>query len=344
MKRIATTAVVIAILFVMSCSIAEAQDVHRLAMGARSLSLDDVAELESTIEQSPEDTTARTKLLGYYFSAQYKRPDAIKPLRKHVLWFIEHKPDSKVLDTPYGQLDAIKDAEGYALAKGAWLGQIEKNPDSVAMLGNAAKFFTQHDRDLAIDSLKKAHALDLKNPDWLEQLGHVHSLGMHTNSLAAKKRAAKTALEYYEKALSLSDPRASHTLSYTAKTALVAEETAKARGYAKQMLKLGDSSWNAGNNIHHGNLVLGQLALNGGEIEEAKAFLLAAGKTPGSPQLNSFGPNMTLALDLLAEGERDVVLEYFDLCSKFWQRGELDTWTKDVKAGRTPNFGANLRY
>jgi hypothetical protein len=62
--------------------------------------------------------------------------------------------------------------------------------------------------------------------------------------------------------------------------------------------------------------------------------------------MNSFGPNMSLAKDLLEKGEREVVLEYFELCRKFWKlhTGRLDDWSRDVKAGRIPDFGANLVY
>ena len=48
---------------------------------------------------------------------------------------------------------------------------------------------------------------------------------------------------------------------------------------------------------------------------------MAAGATPGSPQLDSFGPNMTLAKELLEKGQPDVVLHYFALCKNFWEDG-----------------------
>ena len=71
-----------------------------------------------------------------------------------------------------------------------------------------------------------------------------------------------------------------------------------------------------------------------------------AGQTPGSPQLNSFGPNMSLAKELAEKGETDAVIQYFDQCRKFWRMGadKLDTWTKAVKAGIVPDFGGNLLY
>ncbi|MGZ8846697.1 MAG: hypothetical protein ACXW3C_09565 [Pyrinomonadaceae bacterium] len=78
---------------------------------------------------------------------------------------------------------------------------------------------------------------------------------------------------------------------------------------------------------------------------EAKKQLIEAGETPGSPQLDSFGPSMTLAKELLEKGERDVVIQYFQLCANFWKnRSELDQWTATVKGGGTPNFGAHLAY
>ena len=123
----------------------------------------------------------------------------------------------------------------------------------------------------------------------------------------------------------------------------------KAKSYAEELLRLAPRyarNWNFGNALHKGNLVLGRLALRDGDMEGAKTFLLEAGRTPGSPQLNSFGPNMTLAKEFLEKGERTIVLEYFDLCGKFWKMGgdKLREWAALVKDGLLPDFGANLLY
>jgi hypothetical protein len=55
---------------------------------------------------------------------------------------------------------------------------------------------------------------------------------------------------------------------------------------------------------------------------------------------------MSLARDLAEKGEKDVVVEYFDQCRKFWRMGtdKLDKWTKEVRVGIMPDFGANLVY
>jgi len=53
---------------------------------------------------------------------------------------------------------------------------------------------------------------------------------------------------------------------------------------------------------------------------------------------------MVLARDLLLKGEKDVVLNYFNLCLKFWKSGkkQIDKWTAVVKDGEIPDFGTNL--
>ena len=105
-------------------------------------------------------------------------------------------------------------------------------------------------------------------------------------------------------------------------------------------------NWNYGNAIHAANLVLGRIALNKGEIEAAKHYLLEAGNTPGSPQLNSFGPDMVFAKELLEKGERETVIKYFNLCSKFWDKrfSKIAQWNVIVANGDIPDFEANLRY
>ena len=121
----------------------------------------------------------------------------------------------------------------------------------------------------------------------------------------------------------------------------------EARQYAEELRSLSPNykgNWNYGNAIQDYNLVLGTIALGSGDVESSKRFLLASGRTPGSPQLNSFGPNMSLAKALLIVGERRTVISYCDLCRTFWPRNELSTWRKEVEAGRIPEFGANLVY
>jgi hypothetical protein len=106
------------------------------------------------------------------------------------------------------------------------------------------------------------------------------------------------------------------------------------------------SDWYYGNALHHGYLLRGLAALARNDFIAAGTDLLAAGRTPGSPQLNSFGPNMRLARDLLVAGYAAPVIEYFRLCGVFWKRdnGKLQRWAEEVRAGTVPDFGPHLVY
>jgi hypothetical protein len=157
------------------------------------------------------------------------------------------------------------------------------------------------------------------------------------NSASEKLASAKTDQERF------------YALNDAAKQSFVLGKTEDARSYASNLLALlpqFPNDWNYGNAVQDANLVLGRIAVREGRIDDAKRYLLESGKSRGSPQMNSFGPNMSLAKDLIEKGQRDVVLEYFELCRKFWKmdNGRLDQSSQDVKAGKTPDFGANLVY
>ena len=70
--------------------------------------------------------------------------------------------------------------------------------------------------------------------------------------------------------------------------------------------------WNYGNAVHNGNSILGLLALHEGRKAESVEYLLAAGQTPGSPQLNSFGPSLVLARELAMAAEFEAVASYLE--------------------------------
>lgn len=75
------------------------------------------------------------------------------------------------------------------------------------------------------------------------------------------------------------------------------------------------------------------------DIDAVRKEILEAGKTPGLPQLDSLGPDMTLASEMLKK-----VIEYFGLCRDFWKLGaaQPDAWTETVQtssAGRQASAG-----
>jgi len=113
-------------------------------------------------------------------------------------------------------------------------------------------------------------------------------------------------------------------------------------------------SFGYGNTIFNENTLLGRVALREGKLDEAKKHLLAAGHTPGSPQLNSFGPDFILARELAEKGEYDTVIAFLDLVARFWANPDgrtrpnskrvasdnlkqLESWKKQLRAGKVPD-------
>jgi len=121
------------------------------------------------------------------------------------------------------------------------------------------------------------------------------------------------------------------------KQALDAGALDKASSYATELLQSANEhkDWDYGDAIYTGSMVLGLVALRQGNVAEARRYLLESGKTPGSPVLGSFGPDLTLARELLEKGERDAVLEFLTLCKGFWKMGadRLDSMTAEVRKG-----------
>jgi len=157
-------------------------------------------------------------------------------------------------------------------------------------------------------------------------------------------------LSNLEKSLPSDSSERFYKLSEVAAAAYDAGDYDKADAYANELLSEANSNktnWNYGNAVFHGNMILGQVALKrDNNASQAESYLLTAGKTPGSPQLNSFGPNMSLAKDLLIAGERDSVVDFLDECANFWKAdgGKLSDWKNTIQSGGIPNFAPNLNY
>jgi hypothetical protein len=117
----------------------------------------------------------------------------------------------------------------------------------------------------------------------------------------------------------------------------------KSRMYALESLAKADDqvdSWNYGNAIHNSNVVLGRLSLREGDLEKAKEHLLKAAKSKGSPQLDTFGPSLELANELLTLEERGVVLQYLSSIGSFWEMddGKVKKWIKKIENNEIPNL------
>jgi tetratricopeptide (TPR) repeat protein len=150
----------------------------------------------------------------------------------------------------------------------------------------------------------------------------------------------KQAKNDFEKGMALTD---------AAKSYFKFKKYANARIHAEQLLSLSNSNKNDSNiygpGIYDSHIILGRLELLKGDSEKAIYHLFEAAKTPGHPTLASFGPDMSLAKDLLEKSYKEPVIEFLTDCKRFWtyNDGKLDKWIKEITEGKMPDFGMNLR-
>lgn len=146
------------------------------------------------------------------------------------------------------------------------------------------------------------------------------------------------------------------TLQAQAEAALKAGDAYKTAALAAELLRenTDKSSWNYGNVVYDANQLLGLAALREANIKAADQYLLAAGRTPGSPQLDSFGPKMPLAQALYAKGQKSTVQSFLSSVIKFWgttkpggekyksvdesNAAKIHEWQAQIVAGQTPSL------
>jgi len=309
-----------------------------------------VDQLERRLKFDPYNFADRIELLEYYSFKSIRgnlAPDELMNRRRHTLWVIQHEPASTVA----GELAAAfngdnMDVEGQQEGKDLWLQQVQARPTDVRALHNAGEFFSFIDDWKQAEELReRAYTAQPTNYDAASSLAVTYWRdARHSSTNDQRTSWAIKSLKAYEQALSdAHNPQQRlDILPDAAQAAYEAGEYDRAGAYANEAINLASQTEHASNSddaVHYGNIVLGR-------IVTATADLLKSAAIKGNPHLDSFGPNMMLAKELLEKGQSKTVLEYFDQCSKFWSfdQGKLSQWRTAVLAGKAPDFGENLYY
>lgn len=269
------------------------------AMEGGKMNAEQAEAMEKTAADArPDQLEAHLKLLGYYFLHRPREPAAREAVQAHILWIVENVPASAVAGLPYVQIRQRSAPAHYAEALAAWQAQLGKNPDTAAVFGNAARFVQLSDPRAAQKYLRRAAELEPANPAWPQALAHLYTLEARPGA-SALPRAREKALEQYERALrDQTGEKRFYLLTDVAEAAVNAGQPDQAAAYARELLALAadfKENWHYGNAIYVGNSVLGLVALENQDPGSAEKYLLAAGQSPGSPQLDSFGPDLALA-------------------------------------------------
>lgn len=311
----------------------------------RDLTGEEAVDLERSVAENPWDLESRTRLLGHY-SARRTDDEARSAYREHVLWLIEHQPEAPVLGLTTLGVNPVRDGRLYRQGAAIWERHLERDPNNLAILHNASAYFLFAERELALELLERASRIEPENPRWRERIGRTRMLDARAGTEPDVESATEAVAAFESVLEETDDTWRLNVLADAAEAAALAEDWEKAVEYANDLLRSAaedTTDWFYGNAVHQGNLVLGAVAFAKGDVNQAALFLVRAGRTPGSPQLNSFGPRMGLARDLLEAGQRDAVVEYLELCGRFWQKETVDAWIRTIEAGGMPDFGTNLR-
>ena len=338
-----------------ACSVAEpgadalAKWEVRAAQRIESLTPEQVEDYERHLVDNPDDMLARTKLTGALLSRRVERtPRAGRAHTRHLVWAINRDPNAHILEQGlHTEISHWENFGGFAEVKDAWESQLKRDPRNTTILDRFASFVSTHDVERSIDLLLSAQKVEPKNAWWALRLGYEYQrLAREPGSESSHPRALEDALAQFDTAYKLQPmgARLAMAVGGRAESAFLLERYDLAASHAVEMLDVFESSdRKRGDLVHEGHTILGRIAMLRGDVSRAKTHLLESAKGPSSPVLGSFGPTMSLALELLKENEFEVVSEYLELCSEFWEDERLDQWKAEVKTGQIPSFSYNLR-
>ena len=288
------------------------------------LSPQDGCALEDRVSADENDVDARVRLAGFYFLRL--APENHRRRAEHLAWLAEHRPDIGL--GGYGYIDEEQAPEGHEATRRAWIAAATDTDVDVRVLENAATFLGFNRPEQAESILRRAAAMEPQNGRWRQRTAEtLLKRAGWAEDPNARRRHARAALAELEAALALTTE---HLVAIgiqirLAEAAVVAEDWKRIRETAERALldnETCERTFQYGNAIHRLNIALGSAALAADDLAAASEYLARAGKTPGSPQLNSFGPDLDLARALLARGERNAVLTYLADCARFWKGRE----------------------
>ncbi len=153
----------------------------RLIADGSNLSAAEAQQSELHLLSDPENIAARARLISYYVSNQI-----VEPLRQHVFWLIERRPESEITVFYSRQhisanRNLAQSELDYEHAKALWLQQVTAHPNDARVLGNAASFMNERDLFAVEDLLKRARGVDPSNPEWAQRLAFVFGRAIATS-------------------------------------------------------------------------------------------------------------------------------------------------------------------
>ena len=145
---------------------------------APKLTAADVSRMEQQLVSNPDDLETRSKLIAYYFLN-----GTSEPRLSHILWMIEHHPDSELTAFDSQGIsplpNSLNSPSDYQRATSLWQQQVAIHPKDPKVLANAGLFFGRRGGDFY-----EAERL-LKQADDTSKLAALYSKALNVSSDAS---------------------------------------------------------------------------------------------------------------------------------------------------------------
>jgi len=310
-----------------------ARNVHswrEVADGALGMSPEEAAQLELSLDKRPDQLEARIRLVVHYL-ARFSAPTQERR-HIHLYWLIDNHPEVGL--DGYGLIHPQLHPREYSEGKRRWLEAVARRPTETMILRHASEYMMFADRDLSRDLVVRGLAIDGAG-HWHGTLGLLSLQEAFDERSEIKKRELfKESVIEYERALATES--SCESLVGLARARLGAADHAGAADAARAVLAQGVEVLSRCNGVHYANVVLGNIALVSGAVAVALGHLAAARTIHHPFSVGLFGPDLTLAVALMALGQRDAVSEFLAACKPFCDAHQLDELIRRFDNGVDP--------
>ena len=313
------------------------------------MSASEAEALELQLESEPNDERLHLQLYGFY-TRNRQEDSAVERRLGHGLWLIEHSPRSEAHRHVYSAFNQKKYPKLFERGRLLWLAHADRSREDLAITEFAGLYLRMSDLNKADALFQRGVAAEPEEPRWLSHLGQTRIFAMEKAAAGSneKQAIAIEALEFFERSYQLSTERGKGgMLTSLCRASIHSRLYDKARQYARRMLAHeGANQFGYETKHYHGHTVLGVVAYESGEIEQAREYLLQSIQLPQSARKISYEPDMSLVRRFLSEGEKGLVRDFFEACKPLWKNGQaqLRAWQEQLDHGEEIVFEHQQLY
>lgn len=299
----------------------------------------EAAEWKARLDADPGDMIARASWIAWGMGRRRVGQPPTADLHAQLVWLVRNLPGSSLAGLVAPSCGVPRDWIDMEPLRLAWLDAVRDHETDAEVLDHAASYFLFQDPDKTLAFLERARELEPGQSRRELRLAHHWRFAARFLSRSDPQAGAK-ALAHAQRAVELEGASAHRDSCRVVRLqcAVAADRWDLAERYATELSDRVErkSSWGpSGDAVFHSQRVLGHVALRRGDVDAARQHLLRCCSGGSSPVLGSFGPDFSLAQELLDLGERATVLEFLEQCRTIWTHhtSTVDRLVQEVQSG-----------